>query len=69
MVNVNVQEKRREKAFIEEAKINNSRPTNSTPPTLSRISLPNDTTQIIVAKQTFDEDQILSILWTRTYTK
>ena len=42
---------------------NNSTPTNSTP-ALSRTSWLNNTTQIIVATQKFDDDQTLSISWT-----
>ena len=38
----------------------NSIPTNSTPP-LSRKSLLNNTTQILVANQTLDDDQIMLI--------
>lgn len=62
-VNVNIQGKeKKKKDFIEQIKINNCTPTNSTPPSLSMTSSLNDVT-LIVAIQTVDDDQTLSISW------
>ena len=65
--NVKSSRKKESKDFYEKDKSvlakNNSTPTNSTP-ALSRTSSLNNTTQIIVATQKFDDDQTLSISWT-----
>ena len=64
--NVKSSRKKESKDFYEKDKNilakNNSTPTNSTP-ALSRASSLNNTTQIIVTTQKFDDDQTLSISW------
>ena len=65
-INVQVQEKKERKGFYGRSKNisakNNTTPTKSTP-ALSRISSLNNTTQIIVATQTFDYDQTWLTSW------
>ena len=64
--NVKSSRKKESKDFYEKDKNilakNNSTPTNFTP-ALSRASSLNNTTQIIVTTQKFDDDQTLSISW------